>query len=82
MSELNPNTMAKILKFLDKLEESKTWYRLEHVREAVMVVVAIPGERWEVEFFEDGRVEIERFISSSEIEGEDALDRLFAMLAE
>ena len=28
-----------------------------------MVEVAVPGQRWEVEFMEDGSVEIEKFIS-------------------
>ncbi len=29
-----------------------------------MVILAVPGERWEVEFFQDGTVEIERFVST------------------
>ncbi len=31
--------------------------------EAVMVALAVPGERWEIEFFTDGRIEVERFVS-------------------
>jgi len=43
-----------------------------------MVDIAVPGERWEVEFFEDGHVEVEVFRSTSDgLEGEEALDRLF-----
>jgi hypothetical protein len=41
-----------------------------------MVSVAVPGERWEVEFFADGHVEVERFPSAGDIEGEEALKRL------
>ena len=40
--------------------------------------VALPGERWEVEFLNDGSVEIERFISQGEISGEEALNELFS----
>lgn len=69
--------LRKLLSFLDRLEQDKVWYRLEHVRDSVMVLVAIAGERWEVEFFADGTVEVERFRSSGEIEGEDALRVLF-----
>ena len=29
-----------------------------------MVIVDIPGERWEVECFEDGEIEVERFVSA------------------
>jgi hypothetical protein len=27
-----------------------------------MIEVAVPGQRWEIEFMEDGTVEIEKFI--------------------
>jgi len=30
-----------------------------------MVLIAVPGERWEVEFFADGRIEFESFSDSS-----------------
>ena len=69
--------MEKLLSFLDRLEENKIYYRLNKVRDAIMVEVAVPGERWEVEFFEDGRIEVERFISEGEILDEKALDDLF-----
>ncbi len=42
-----------------------------------MVEVAVPGERWEVEFFADGNVEIEKFISNAEILDEKVLEQLF-----
>jgi hypothetical protein len=63
----------KLLLFLGELEQAKIWYRIEHVRNSMMVIVAMPGERWEVEFFEDGEVEVERFLTSGKIEGEGAL---------
>jgi len=43
-----------------------------------MVLVTVPGERWEVEFRADGSVEIERFISDGKIYGEGTLGELFA----
>ena len=67
----------KLLGFLDQLGRSKIWYRMHHVRDSVMIDVAIPGERWEVEFFEDGHVEVERFMSPGEMDDETVLDRLF-----
>ncbi len=43
-----------------------------------MVELAIPGERWEVEFFEDGHVEVERFRSHpGGLEDESILEQLF-----
>lgn len=42
-----------------------------------MVEVAVPGERWEAEFFADGEVAVEVFRSAG-MEGEEALARLWA----
>lgn len=76
MKTVTRNSLSRLLAFLEQLEATKIWYRLEHVRDSVMVIVAIPGERWEVEFFDDDHVEVERFISSGVVEDEKALDRL------
>ena len=69
--------MDGLLDFLSKLEEHDIYYRLNQVRDAILVEIAIPGERWEVEFFRDGSVEVERFITSGKIEGTSVLDSLF-----
>ena len=69
--------MDGLLDFLSKLEEHDIYYRLNKVRDAILVEIAIPGERWEVEFFRDGSVEVERFITSGKIEGASVLDSLF-----
>ena len=54
----------KLNDFLNELEEGKIFYKLDKVRsEAIMVEVVVPGQRWEVEFMDDGSVEIEKFIS-------------------
>ena len=72
------NAMQKLVHFLQQLEAHHIWYRLEHIRESVLVLISIPGERWEVEFFPDGQVEVEKFTSKGEIENETALDKLWA----
>jgi hypothetical protein len=65
--------------FLDKLEQKAISYTLAHHRdESIMVLVAIPGERWEIEFLGDGSIEIEKFTSNGEIYGKDILNELFA----
>lgn len=69
--------MKKLIDFLDKLEEKKIYYKLNKVRDAIMVEIAIPGERWEVEFFADDSVEVEKFISNEEILDEKELEQLF-----
>ncbi|MEH2229911.1 MAG: hypothetical protein V7K71_09725 [Nostoc sp.] len=74
---------GKLVTFLNQLEQEKISYTLAHHRdETIMVNVAVAGERWEVEFFNDGSVEVERFVSSGEINGEEVFSELFAMYSE
>ena len=44
--------------------------------EAVMVEIAVPGQRWEVDFLEDGTVKIEKFISDGDIYNASEIERL------
>jgi len=41
------------------------------------VEAVVPGEHWEIEFFQDGHIEVERFRSDGEILGPEAIERLF-----
>jgi len=50
--------------------------------DAIMIDAAVPGERWEIEVFEDGHVEIERYRSDGEIVDEAALVELFARFSD
>lgn len=74
----NPSSFAKLTQFLQQLDAEQIYHSLSHHREeSVMVNVAVPGQRWEVEFFVDGAVEVERFASAGEITGEETLKELF-----
>ena len=70
--------MAELLEFLDRLEGAKVPYRLNHVHDSIMVEIAVPGERWEVEFFADCHVEFERFIGSGVVEDANKLEALLS----
>jgi hypothetical protein len=79
---MKSNAFENLLQFLSRLEQANISYTLAHHRdEALMVVVAVPGERWEVEFFDDDSVEVERFVSNGEIETEDVLTDLLTVYA-
>ena len=69
--------MSDLLDFLQKLEDNDIYYRLNKVRDSSMVEIAIPGQRWEVEFMRDGEVQVEKFLTSGEILDERALKELF-----
>jgi len=71
------NSMEKLLGFLAELEARKIYFELGKIRDSVLVEISVPGERWEVEFFAGGEVEVERFITIGEIRGEEELQVLF-----
>ena len=49
------NGFDQLILFLEKLEKQAIYYSLAHHRnEAMMVIVAVPGEWWEIEFLGDG----------------------------
>jgi len=69
--------MKKLIDFLNRLEENKIFYKLNKVNdEYIMVEVAVPGERWEIEFSNDD-VRVERFFSNGEIFDESEIKILF-----
>ena len=63
--------MEAPLNFLRRFDDAGIHYSLASYRESVNVhVTASAGERWEVESFPDGSVEIERFSSTGDIESD------------
>ena len=66
-----------LMSFLNDLRDAKIDYRLSHHRDdAIMVEVAVPGERWEIEFLEDGTIEAEVFRSDGQVFDAGVLDGL------
>ncbi len=48
----------KFLAFLNQLQQQKIDYKIYHHRdEAVMITVSLVGERWEIEFLDNGDIE-------------------------
>lgn len=70
--------MYKFIDFLERLEKYKIYHTLDKTREDyIRVDIAVPGERWEVEFSGDGDIVVERFKSIGDVEGEEAIKYLF-----
>lgn len=67
----------KLLSFLQDLEDKKIYFKLNHIRNSILVEIAIPGERWEVEFMDDDTIEVEKFITEGVIRDESILKNLF-----
>ena len=73
----------RLLEFLCELEQKHIYNTLEHARaQAIMVVVDVPGSKWEIEFMDDGSVEVEQFETKGGIRGEEALADLWAFIGE
>ena len=71
------DNLKKLIEFLEKLENEGIYYRLNKIRDSILVEVIVPGERWEVEFMYDGSVVIEKFITNCKIYDENELNILF-----
>ncbi|MGN6609341.1 MAG: hypothetical protein ACTHMS_20305 [Jatrophihabitans sp.] len=68
------DTFGKLLDLLNRLDAARIWYRLHHSRpDTVMIDVAVPGWRWEIEFASDGSVAVERYRSIAGVEDDPAL---------
>lgn len=60
--------MKDLIDFIEYLKNEKIYYDLKnHTFGAIMVIVAMPGKRLEVEFFENGEINIEVFASNGDI---------------
>jgi hypothetical protein len=80
---MNDEKFDRLLRLLERLKGAKISHRLADYREgAVSVVVRVPGQYWEIDFLDDGEVEVERFVSNGEIDDESALDELFAKFSD
>lgn len=72
------DSFRKLDGFLKALERAGIFYSLARNRDGhISVLIAVPGERWEVDFSKDSTVEVERFKSNGQIAGEEVLKDLF-----
>ena len=59
-----------LYELLKRLDETKIHYSLSRDRsDTVMVTVTLVGERIEVEVFDDGHMEVDRFLGTEDILG-------------
>ena len=80
---MNADRFDRLLAFIRRLEEAHIFYQVASTRaDAISVHVTVPGQRWEVDFLADGDVDVERFVSTGEIDDEAALDELFAKFSD
>ena len=73
-----PSHHPRLLELLVRLKAAHIFHRLSDPTEGALTVeIAVPGERWEIEFHEDGEIGVEVFVSKGVIQGPDLLKNLF-----
>ena len=62
------HTKSRIFSILKELEDAKIFFRIERTdAESILISAAVPGERWEIQIFENGEVGVEIFASDGTI---------------
>ncbi len=70
--------LSELTDLLDRLDAADFQYTLSSVREgAIAVGIDVPGEHWEVEFMNDGDVEVEIFKSDGQIFDSSIIEDIF-----
>jgi hypothetical protein len=81
MGEPTQGAFERLLAACSALDERRFRYELRVVRsDAVMLTVVLPGEYWEIEFFADGTIERERFVSQGVEDCPTAVDEVLRVL--
>jgi hypothetical protein len=61
--------VKSLIAFLERLDESRIHYQLGYFgNDRITVQIAVPGERWEIEFLSTGEIETEVFRSNGTIQ--------------
>jgi len=61
--------LEDVLRFCNELNERRASYKLSVERpEAIRVTLDVPGERWEIDFFPDGNIELDRYVSQGVVQ--------------
>jgi hypothetical protein len=61
--------LDNVLQFCTALNERRASYKLSVDRpEAIRVTLDVPGERWEIDFFPDGHIELERYVGQGVVD--------------
>jgi hypothetical protein len=74
------SSLEQLLQFIGRLQDGNVSYRLDCVRDAIMVIVPTPSKYYEIEFFADGHVESQTFGPQSNVKSMTAEEIVEAVL--
>lgn len=73
----------ELYRLVSRLEEARIHFVLWKVRlDAITVLVTVPGQRWEIDVFQGGKVEVEKFMSEGVRDAGATLEQLIADFGE
>ena len=69
--------MSKVFEVLKRLDDAKVHYVIGRYRsDTIDITATVVGERIEIYVFEDGHVEVSRFLGNEDVLDEDVLDEI------
>lgn len=69
--------MSKVFEVLRRLDDAKVHYFIGRYRpNTIDITATVVGERVEISIFEDGHVEVSRFVGNEDVLGEEVLDEI------
>ncbi len=75
---MTTNHLEKVLGLLKRLHDARIYFTLAHNQEdAITIQVVVPGQRWEIDCYVDGTIDIEIFKSDGAVRDVPAIDTLF-----
>jgi hypothetical protein len=78
-----PKMFSELLEFLKRLSKEKIAYQLKHhCEQSITVHIDVPGEKWEVDFFDFGQIWVEVFKSDGVVHDQSKLEEFFQRFSE
>jgi hypothetical protein len=72
-----------MLALVERLKKAGIYHEVASYREGALSIVArVPGQYWEIDFLEDGTVDVERFVSSGKLDDANVLDELISSFSD
>lgn len=72
------NPLETVVGLLKRLQGNHISYTLAHNQEdAITIEAVVPGQRWEIDCYADGEIDVEIFKSDGTIHGAEEIDNLF-----
>ncbi|MBP1875723.1 hypothetical protein J2Z19_005460 [Ensifer adhaerens] len=69
--------MSKVFEVLRRLDDAKVHYFIGRYRpNTIDITATVVGERVEISIFEDGHVEVSRFVGNEDVLDEEVLDEI------